>query len=111
MGSVTFVIASMHLDIKRSIDEDLKKTPAVMTHAKGTGIVFAIDSKARSTTWNDVLTNKRGKKMEEFLISNHLHIMNEERCNSTFQPCRGARKIDLTIFNNTAIKYLQEWTI
>jgi hypothetical protein len=50
VGSVTSVIASMYFDIKRSIDEDLKKMQAVMTHAKGTGIVFAIDSNARSTS-------------------------------------------------------------
>jgi hypothetical protein len=37
---------------------------AVMTHAKGMGIVFAIDSKARPTSWHDVMTNKRGKAME-----------------------------------------------
>jgi len=64
--SATLVIASMYFDLKRSIDQDFKKMQAVTAHAKGTGIVFAIDSNARSTTWHDVLTNKRGKKMEEF---------------------------------------------
>jgi len=38
-------------------------------HAKGVGIIFSIDSNARSTTWHDMLTNKRGKTLEEFLIS------------------------------------------
>jgi hypothetical protein len=79
-----------------------------MTHAKGTGIVFAIDRNARSTSWHDVLTNKRVKAMEEFLISKHLHIANEESHYTTFQTCRGASNIDLTVFNNTAINYLQD---
>ena len=78
VGSVTFVIASTYFDIKRSIDEDLKKMQAVMTQAKGTGIVFAIDSNATSTSWHDVLTNKRRKAMIEFLISEHLQIANEK---------------------------------
>jgi hypothetical protein len=83
----------------------------VMTHAKGTGIVFTIDSNARSTSWHDVLNNKRGKAMEEFLISNQLQIANEESCYTTFQTCRRASNIDLAIFNNTAINYLQDWTV
>jgi len=81
---------------------------AVLKHANGSGKIFSIDSNARLTTWQDVLTNKRGKKLEEFIIGNHLHIANEENCN-TFQTPRGASNIDVTIFNNTAIKYLQDW--
>jgi len=84
---------------------------AVMTHAKGMGIVFAIDSNARSTSWHDVLTNKRGKAMEEFLISKRLHIANEESSHTTFQTCRGASNIDLTVLSNTAINYLQDWAV
>ena len=61
VGKVTFIIASMYFDIKRSIDEDLKKMHAVLKHVNGSGMIFSIDSNARSTTWHDVLTNKRQK--------------------------------------------------
>jgi len=88
-----------------------KKMQAVITHAKVMGIVFAIDSNARSTTWHDVLTNKRGKTLEEFLISKRLHIANEESRYTTLETCRGASNIDLTVLNNTAIKFLQDWTV
>jgi len=84
---------------------------ALTVHAKGTGIDFAIHCNVRSTTWHDVLTNKRGKKKEEFLISNQLHIANIESNYTTFQTCRGASNIDLTILNNTAIKYPQDWAV
>jgi len=47
--------------------------------------------------------------MEEFLISNQLHIANIESSYTTFQTCRGESKIDLMILKNTAIKYLQDW--
>ena len=52
VGSDTFVVASMYFDIKRPIDYDLQKMQAVMTHAKGMGIVFAIDMQGphRGTT-------------------------------------------------------------
>jgi len=49
--------------------------------------------------------------MEEFLTSKRLHFANEESCYTTFQTCRGASNIDLTVTNNTAINYLQEWDI
>jgi hypothetical protein len=49
--------------------------------------------------------------MEELLINKHLHIANEESRYTTFQTCRGASYIDLAIFNNTAINYLQEWAV
>jgi hypothetical protein len=72
--NATLLIASMYFDINRPIDYDLQKMQAIITHAKGVGAVFAIDSNARSTSWHDVLNNKREKIMEEFLISKQLHI-------------------------------------
>jgi hypothetical protein len=36
----------------------------VINHAKGTGILFAADSNARSTSWHDILTNTGGKILE-----------------------------------------------
>jgi dihydroxyacetone kinase-like predicted kinase len=78
---VTLIIASMYFDINRPIDTDLKKMEATITHAKGVGIIFVIDSNSRSNSWHDVLTNKTGKIMEEFLLSRQLHIVNEDsRC-------------------------------
>jgi hypothetical protein len=74
------------------------------------GIVFAIDSNARSTSWHDVLTNKRGRAREKFVIIKRLHIANEESC-YTFQTYRRASNINLTVINNRAINYLQEWVV
>ena len=109
LGRVTLIIASMYFDIKRSIEADLKRMEALINHAKGIATIFAIDSNSRSTSWNDVLTNKRGRAMEEFITTNQLYIANEESCYTTFQNSRGASNIDLTILNNAAIKLIQEW--
>jgi len=100
----------MYFDINRPIDIDLQKIQAILTHTKGVGIIFAIDSNARSTSWHDVLTNNRGKKLEEFIISKELHIANEKSSSYTFQTERGASNIDLTIINNQAIDYV-DWKI
>ena len=62
-GNITLLIASMYFDNNRPIDYDLQKMQTILMHAKGVGIVFAVNSNARSTSWHDVLTNKRGKTM------------------------------------------------
>jgi len=73
------------------------------------GIILATDSNAKSTSWHDVLTNNRGKKLEEFIISKQLHIANEESGSYTFQTERKASNIDQTIMNNQAIDYVIDW--
>jgi hypothetical protein len=45
---------------------------------------MAIDSNCRSTTWYDVLTNTRGKVLEEFFASNQLYIINEDSTKTKF---------------------------
>jgi hypothetical protein len=86
----------MYFDIERPIEADLIKMKKIITYAKEKGTIFGIDSNARSTTWNDTLTNKRGKTMDEFITSRHLHIANEESHNTTFQTSHGASNIDLS---------------
>ena len=98
-GNAALLIASMYFDINRPINLDLQKMQAILMHANAVGIVFAVDSNARSTSWHDVLTKKRGKTMEEFIISKQLHTANEENSHTTFWTSRGARNIDLTILN------------
>ena len=111
MGGVTMVVASMYFDIKRPIEEDLQKIQATLKNTRGTATIFAIDSNARSTSRNHVLTNERGRAMEEFITTNQLHIVNEKSYYSTFQTSQGASNIDLTIFNDVAIKLVQEWAV
>ena len=72
VDNASFILVTMYFDINRPIDIDLQKMQEILTHSEGVGTIFAIDSNARSTSWNDVLTNKQGKTMEEFLISRQL---------------------------------------
>jgi hypothetical protein len=73
---------------------------AVINHAKGTGVLFATDSNARSTSWHDILTNTRGKILEEFIMSKQLYIMNEDSCYTTFRNRLGSSNIDLALVNS-----------
>ena len=83
----------------------------ILTHAKGVVIIFAIHSNAKSTAWHDVITNRRGKTLEEFLQSRQLHIAKEGSCCTMFRTCRGDSNIDLTVLNNRAIDFISDWAV
>jgi len=68
-----------------------------------------MDSNARSTTWYDAITNRRGRILKEFLISNRLNIAKEDSALATFESTRGANNIDLTVADSTMVKLLHTW--
>jgi hypothetical protein len=69
----------------------------------------AMDSNARSKTWHDVLTNKRRRVLEEFVISNRIHIVNKDSKLTTFESNRGTSNVDLTIADNKMATLLYKW--
>ena len=88
---------------------DLNKIENILQFAKGRGLIVAMDSNARSKTWHDVLTNKRGRLLEEFVISNRVHIVNEDSKRTTFESNRGTSNTDLTIADNKMATLLKKW--
>ena len=104
--NLKFFAASMYFNIEDQIESNFTKTDALLHFEKGGKIVIATDSNFRSTTWHDIITNSRGKKLEE-----QLHIINEESERSTFHNSRGSSNTDLTITNNNLIAAVNEWEI
>jgi hypothetical protein len=47
----------MYFDITQQIGIDLLKIDAIIQHAKGAGVLIAMDSNSRSTSWHDTLIN------------------------------------------------------
>ena len=110
-GNLKFYTANMYLDITEKLDKVINLISDILQLANTGGILIAMDSNSGSKTWHDKLTNGRSKKLEEFLISKQLFIMNEESEMNTFQSSRGSSNIDLTINNNKLLKEVQEWKI
>ena len=108
-GNRIFIAVSAYLDIGKDIKEDLNKIKKIIQLAKGKGLLVAIDSNARSKTWHDVITNKRGRQLEEFVIENRLHIINEDSQVTTFESSRGNSNVDLTITDNNMLTLVKEW--
>ena len=101
----------MYVDINRQIEYDLNKIEAIIQHAKGTGVLLAIDSNSRSKMWYDNLTNARGRILEEFLTSKQLHILNEESTLTTYLSSSGSSNIDLTVVSNQLLRAVENWEV
>jgi len=76
INGVKLVLASMYFDIERQIEIDLAKIDNILQHGNRKGVILTIDSNSRSTTWHDI-TKARGKKLDEYLMSKQLYIINE----------------------------------
>ena len=109
--NLKFLAASMYFDFTDQIENNFNKIDAILQFAKGEGTLIAIDSNSRSTTWYDTLTNTRGKKMEDYLASKQLYIINEESESTTYHSKRGKSNIDLTITNNRLLRAVNGWEI
>jgi hypothetical protein len=108
-GNLKFTAASLYLDINNEITMDLYKIENILQFANRRGLLVAMDSNARSKSWHDMLTNKRGRKLEEFVKSNHIHIVNEDSKLTTFESNRGTSNVDLTIADNKMVTLLNTW--
>jgi hypothetical protein len=71
------ILASMYFDITSHIDSDLLKMEKIAQYTKGEGALIAMDSNCRSSSWHDIITKERGRRLEEFLMSQQLYILNE----------------------------------
>ena len=111
LDNAKIVYVSMYLDINQHLHDNIINIEAIIQHAKGAGILLAMDSNSRSTMWHDTQTNTRSRILEEFLSSNQLHILNEDSDYTTFSSARGSSNIDLTIVNTQLLRTVNEWEI
>jgi len=101
----------MYFDINRQTNIDLMKLEAIIQHANDAGLLIVMDSNSRSTSWRDLLTNRRGRTLEEYLMIKQIHLMNEESHLTTFRNSRGTGNIELTIINNQLLNAVDKWEI
>jgi len=109
--NLKFSAASMYFDIEDQIENNFNKMDDILRFVSGGKILIAADSNSQSKAWHDVKTNPRGRKMEQYLASKQLHIINEESDWFTFSNTRESSNIDLTIANNNLIAAVSGWEI
>jgi hypothetical protein len=101
----------MYFDRHKHLEHDLTKVDAILQHAKRVGAIIAMDSNVRLTSWHDTTMSKRGKRLEEYIISKQLHIMNEPSANTTFESRTGKRNVDLTLVTSNILRRISDWKI
>jgi len=111
LDNAKIIIASMYFDINQQTADDMLKIEAILQHAKGAGIILAMDSNSRSAAWHDTQTNARGRILEDFLTSNYLYTLNEDCDYPTFSGARGRSNIDLSIINTQLLRTVHGWEI
>jgi hypothetical protein len=67
------LLVSAYFDCTREIAEDLR---VIIAAAPGGRVLIHADSNARSPVWFDVIENKRGKKLVDWLGDNGLTLLN-----------------------------------
>jgi histidinol phosphatase-like PHP family hydrolase len=72
-------IVSAYFDINTKMEDELNRLEKILELTKKHGILIAVDSNSRSAAWCDIITNKRGKILEEYMVSKDLYVMNESR--------------------------------
>ena len=111
LDNINLIAISMYFDREKSIEHGLVKKESALQYAKGTALLFATDSNAGSTLWYDMLTNTRGRILEEFLMSKQLYIMNKDSNITTFSNSLGTSNIDMTIISTHLLNTVSGWNI
>jgi len=101
----------MYFDTEDQLQDNFNEMEKLVRFVKEGRILIAVDSNARSKTWHGANTKARGRKLEEYLLIRHLHIINEERNRPTFFNCRGTSNIEITITNNNLLAKVSKWEI
>jgi hypothetical protein len=91
---IKFYTANTYVDITEKLEKNIEFVNDILQLPNTSSILVTMDGNSRSRTWHDKLTNGRGKKLEEFIISKQLFIMDEESVMKSFQSSRGSSNID-----------------
>jgi ribonuclease HI len=110
-GKLKLYAASMYFDIQDQMGKNFNKLDELMTLSPNGKILIGADTNSRSKTWHDVSTNTRGKKLEDFLASSDLLIINEKSEKKTFHNSIGSSNIDLTMVSSNLLADICGWEI
>ena len=69
-----------------------------------------IDSNAHSSWWANKRTDRRGEKLEDFLIEQNLYLLNQGQT-STFKSAVGQSKIDITFCSASIQRNIKDWKV
>ena len=105
----TYVVSSYWDILDEAIPEKIQQ---VVTEARRTKfeMIMMMDSNAHTTLTGSESSNKRGKLLEQFIISNGLEIINQGT-DLTYESPLGKSRIDITLATPGIAQHLHKWRV
>lgn len=69
-------IINVYCQYSLPIEPMLRRIEEILNNIGSNNVIITMDSNSKSTTWFSDYTDERGRILEEFLITNNLHIVN-----------------------------------
>jgi hypothetical protein len=89
----------------------LEYLQSVLDNLRGQCVLIGGDFNTRSTIWHDTISDRKSPLLEEFILTNDLHIQNEAGNPATFQTVNGSSNIDLTLCSTDCSLLIQSWKV
>ena len=102
---------SCYCSPSESISGKLLKIEKAINSLPTKDFIIAIDSNAHSKIWDDRREDRRGDKVNEFIASNNLILLNNGNRRPTFENRRGYSNIDLTLCSVNISDKVKNWKV
>ena len=107
----TITLISAYFSPFDKITTDLHDLQTVINILKPKHYIIGGDFNAHSRVWFNNSDDDRGNKMNDFIASNNLIIMNEKSFGPTYEGFNGSSTIDLTLINLNCCDFVKNWHI
>lgn len=111
IGKNGLYIINMYCQFSVEIEIILTNLEEVLDKFKGKKIIITMDANAKSDWWYAGETDVRGEKLEEFITSHNLIVVNNPDRMSTFMIARGESNIDVTLVSSDLEKSVKNWKV
>src|SRR5436190_14484365 len=110
-GDNDFYIINAYCQFSLEIEPILNDIEKIINSINSQRLMILMDSNAKSRLWYAGDTDDRGKAVEEFLITNRLHVLNEASELTTYSSGQGSSNIDITIVSEALIGSCSGWKV
>lgn len=106
-----FYVTSIYCQYSHGIEEYLQRLEDVMDMCRGSKMIIAGDVNAKSVLWHSDKNDIRGDKVEEFIETKNLIILNKKGQSPTFSTVNGEANIDVTLVTNDMASMIKSWSV
>lgn len=110
-GNREIVVVNCYCPPRESVNATLSKIENFIRNSNYLDILIMGDFNAKAELWGSHITDEKGDKIIEFIVSNNLTLLNERTSPPTFRTSRAKGWIDLAFVTSNLFKDLQLWEV